>query len=123
MSRTGLVLPVLVLLSGCVGSGFDRGALMARMQDDAFQVTDEAIAEAQSIKPQLRLPCRMAVYLKPGARSDWRWSAKDRAVLESWAATLKCEGIASDVFLLPDMIVNKGDLKEVRLAAARCGAD
>lgn len=123
MSRIGLILPALVLLSGCVGSGFDRAGLHARMQDDSFQVTDEAILEAQSVKPQLRLPCRIAVYLKPSSRSEWRWSAKDRAVLESWAATLKDEGIASDAFLLPDMIVGKGDLKEVRLAAARCGAD
>jgi hypothetical protein len=122
MSRTALVLPALLLLSGCAG-GFNRAALSARMQDDSLQVTDEAILEAQSVKPQLRLPCRMAVYLKPSSQGAWRWSAKDRAALESWAATLKDQGIAADAFLLPEMIVSRGELKEVRLAAARCGAD
>ena len=78
--------------------------------------------EARGLKPQLRFPCRIAVYLKPGDR-DWRWTTEDKAAMEQWAATLKTDGIAADVFPLPDMLAGKGDVKELRLAAAKCGAD
>ena len=33
------------------------------------------------------------------------------------------DGVASDGFLLPEMLAGKGDVKELRLAAAKCGAD
>jgi hypothetical protein len=47
--------------------------------------------------------------------------------MQQWGAELKREGIASDVFALPEFVVNsstgKSDLMALRLAAARCGAD
>ena len=114
-----LLLPV--LLCGCA-SGFDRAALQERLNDGTLQVSDSAIAEARAIKPQLNFPCRVAVYLKPVER-DWRWTHEDRVAMERWAATLKQEGIASEVFPLPDMLAPNGNVKELRLAAAKCGAD
>ena len=41
--------------------------------------------------------------------------------MESWATSLKQAGIASAVFPLPELLANKGDLKELRLGAAKCG--
>ncbi len=110
------------LLAGCA-NGFNRDLLRERLNDGSLQVTDAAIAEARSLKPQLKFPCRIAYCLKPSHRGDWRWSADDRAALEPLAGMLKREGIASEVFALPDMLVGKGELKELQLAAAKCGAD
>jgi hypothetical protein len=110
-----------VLLCGCT-HGFDRDALRERLNDGTLQSPDAAIAEARGLKPQLRFPCRIAVYLKPGGR-DWHWAPEDRAMMEQWAATLKQEGIAADVFPLPDLLIGKGEVKDLRYAAAQCGAD
>jgi len=114
-----LLLPI---LCGCA-NGFDRAALRERLNDGSLQMTDQDIAAARAMKPQLRFPCRIAVYLKPGD-NEWRWSHDDRAAMESWAYQLKQEGIASEVFPIPEMLAGKtGDVKELRLAAAKCGAD
>ena len=44
--------------------------------------------------------------------------------MEAWANQLKADGIASDVFPLPEMLLGKdNDVKSLRLAAAKCGAD
>lgn len=118
-----LALLVPALLGGCA-TGFDRAALQERLNDGTLQMPDEAIAAARSTKPQLRLPCRIAVYLKPGDNhSGWRWTPEDKAAMETWAVALKKEGIATAVFPLPDMLAGKGEVKELRLAAAQCGAD
>ena len=110
-----------LVLCGCA-QGFDRNALQERLNDGTLQSPDAAIVEARGLKPQLRFPCRIAVYLKPGDR-DWRWTPEDKAAMGQWAATLKTDGIAADVFPLPDMLAGKGDMKELRVAAAKCGAD
>jgi rhombotail lipoprotein len=117
-----LWLVVLVFLCGCA-NGFDRAALQERLNDGLVQTNDQDIAAARALKPQLRFPCRMAIYLKPGDH-EWRWTHEDRMAMETWAYALKKEGIASEVFPLPEMLTGKGsDVKELRLAAAKCGAD
>lgn len=117
-------LPILLLLLCGCAHGFDRAALRERMNGDAVQSSDAAIAEARGLRPQLRFPCRVAVYLHPDGRGDWRWTPEDKAAMEVWATALKQEGIAADVFPIPEMLAGKGtDLKELRLAAAKCGAD
>ena len=115
---------LLVLLCGCT-SGFDRAALQERLKDGSVQMPDSTIAEARGLKPQLRFPCRIAVYLHPEGH-DWRWTPEDKVAMEVWADALRKEKIAADVFPLPEMLAgkgDKGDLKELRLAAAKCGAD
>lgn len=59
-----------VLLTLCLGAlgcahGFDRDALRERLNDGTLQINDKAIAEARELRPQLKLPCRVALYLKP----------------------------------------------------------
>ncbi len=116
-----LLVPILV--AGCA-HGFDRAALQERLTDGSLQVSDAAITEARSMKPQLKLPCRVAYYLNPAGRGDWRWTPDDRAVLEPLAAALVKDGIAADVFPLPEMLTGeKPNFKDLRVAAAKCGAD
>lgn len=119
--RAGL-LPLCLVAFGCA-HGFDRDALRERLNDGTLQINDKAIAEARELRPQLKLPCRVALYLKPPHDRDWRWAPEDKAQFEALAATLKKEGVASDVFPLPEMLAGKGELKDLRLAAAQCGAD
>lgn len=122
-TRPILIALLPVLLAGCVAHGFDRAAIQKGLNDGSIQVSDEAIAEARCTRSQLRFPCRIAVYFKPAEHGGWWWATEDRAALEPWAAALRQEGIASEVFPLPEMLVGKGDVKDLRLAAAKCGAD
>src|SRR5579872_1158303 len=113
-------------MTGCFGYGLSRSAIQERLNDGSLQSSDTAIADVRGLKPQLQFPCRIALYLKPG-QHDWRWTTEDKAAMQLWANELKHEGIASDVFPLPELVVNntdgKTDVRALRLAAARCGAD
>ncbi len=112
-----------VLLCGCA-HGFDRDALRERLTDDTLQPTDATAADARKPNAQLQFPCRIAVYFKPSHDRDWQWSPEDKAALDQCAAALKKEGIASDVSPLPELLAGgKGEAKDLRLAAAQCGAD
>jgi rhombotail lipoprotein len=117
-----LFLFVPVLLCGCA-HGFDRSALQERLNDGVIQTTDASVSEMRGLKPQLRFPCRVAVYLKPSNSHDWRWTPEDKVVLDQLTAVLKKEGVVADVFPLPEIIAGKGDVKDLRVAAAQCGAD
>ena len=123
--RKHFSLLVPLLLCGCA-HGFDRNALRERLNDGSLQISDTAIAEARGLKPQLKLPCRVAVYFQP-ERGGWHWTPEDKAAMKMWADALKKEGIASEVFPLPEILVGDGkdkdQAKELRLAAAKCGAD
>jgi hypothetical protein len=88
-----------------------------------MQAGDPALTAVRSAKPQLRLPCRIAVYLKPPPGGEWRWTPEDKGALDQCVAALKKDGIVAEVFPLPEILAGKGELKELRLAAARCGAD
>ncbi|MBA4066467.1 MAG: hypothetical protein C0501_22700 [Isosphaera sp.] len=114
---------IVLVLCGCHATGFDRDALRERLNDGTLQSPDAAVAEARAARPQLKFPCRVAVHLRPPGGGDWRWTPEDRAAMEGWAAALKKEGLASDVFPLPEMLVGEGKVKDLRLAAAKCGAD
>ena len=117
----------LALLAGCEGYGAPsfRSYTHERLNDGSLQTTDTAIANVRGLKPQLQFPCRIAIYLKPGEH-EWRWTPDDKTAMLKWANELKQAGIASDVFALPDLVANadgKTDVRALRIAAARCGAD
>jgi hypothetical protein len=113
---------VALSLSGCA-TGFDRGVLAARASGDPLQVTDEDVRKAMDLKPQLAFPCRVAVYLCPDSGGLWRWTAKDKETLDRCGDTLRAEGIVSDLFVMSDLVVQGTDEKQLRLAAAKHGAD
>ena len=120
-----LLLPL--LLTGCFAHGFDRSDLYGRLKADQAQipalpdVNDSDIVKVQSIKPNLTLPCRIAVYLPPNVGGHRR--AKEKEFIDSWGDTLRKEGIASDMFLMSDLFTTGTSLKELRVAAARHGAN
>jgi hypothetical protein len=114
----------LLVASGCGATGFDRGALVERLQKEGlYEVQDKEIQEVRALKPQLSFPCRIAVYLKPPCSSDWRWTSQDKEILNSATKVLQQEGIASTVIPMSGMFAKDGDLKHLRMEAARYGAD
>jgi hypothetical protein len=133
MSAKWLFVIAVAVLAGCT-TGFDRGSMQTRLQKEDLQVTDSRVCEVLALKPQLTFPCRIAVHLACDG-NDWRWTAADKKLLESWAVTLRQEGIASDVILMPSMFTpdhegksedgseNRTRLTSLRGSAARYGAD
>jgi hypothetical protein len=121
-------LALLCLSSGCMvmHGGFTRDSLQMRLREEAdedkHKTTESDIARIQTLKPQLRFPCRIAVALR-AERGPWRWTAKDRQQMESWADALRKEGIASDVVFMSSMFMKGESQHELRAAAARYGAD
>jgi hypothetical protein len=114
----------LLIASGCA-TGFDRGALVERLQKEGaiYEVQDKEIQEVRALKPQLTFPCRIAVYLKPPPGREWRWTSEDKETLNASAKVLQQEGIASCVIPMSGMFAKDGDLKHLRMEAARYGAD
>jgi rhombotail lipoprotein len=111
-------------LCGCAvtSSGFDRAVLQAHLTEENIQVTDDDIRQIQTLRPQLGFPCRIAVALK-GECTSWRWTAKDKQMMEAWATTLRQEGFASEVIFMSSMFMHGESLKDMRAAAAKHGAD
>lgn len=120
--------------SGCaVSKGFDRGSLRQSVHPPA---TDQEIQAVFDLKPQLPAPFILGVYLAPGGNT-WRrayWSNEEATALLAYGEELKKAGIVSDIRLVSDFTVevrkpatfsgySGGSLKDLRLAAARHGAD
>jgi hypothetical protein len=110
-------------LAGCVttSTGFNRTILQERLHDDTGPVTDDEIKQIQALRSQISFPCRIAVALR--GDGDWRWTTKDRQVMETWAEALRREGIATDVIFMSTMFLQGETLKDMRAAAAEHGAD
>lgn len=125
MTRRIGILLLPILLTGCFARGFDRSDLYGRLKAEQVpglpEVNETDIVKVQSIKPQLTLPCRVAVYLPPS--TGGRRRAKEKEFIDSWAETLKKEGIVTDMFLMSDLFTTGTSLKDLRVAAARHGAN
>ncbi len=121
----------LVLAAGCASSrGFDRGALRERLQAEAVEIDDAEIEAALALRPQVALPLRLAVYLHDVAANTDRsgtsrrgWAGPDKDQLLAWGEALKADGVLADMFIMSGATVAGGDLRAIRLAAARHGAD
>jgi hypothetical protein len=96
-----------------------------------------SVEEIETMKPQLRLPARIAIAPPVQAYSRWwgqnslsTWSPDEVAILESWQEPLRAAGVASEVLVLPSALVKDCELRDSpcrleaqRAAAARAHAD
>lgn len=126
--RGPFCLLLLVGLTGCVTYSqsvpcLTRGTLEARLRDESDKVIDKDIKDIQTLAPQIRFPCRIAVAIRSEGRGEWRWTGKDRQVMHAWAETLRKEGVATDVVFMSKMFTNADDLRSLRASAAKYGAD
>ena len=115
-----------LLLSGCTSSrGFDRTAMHATFSHDAGAITEQTTAGT----PTLSTPFRLAVYFVhkdfPAQRTMQKaeWLSAENAALITGLAPLRNERILNDAFLLVDSTIQGNDVRKIRQAAARYGAD
>lgn len=129
-----IIVGLLVLaLGGCAASkGFDRGALRGSLGQT---VTDQDIQSVLDLKPQLSSPFKLAIYLH-SPETYYRkafWTDVEKNALLDFGNQLKDAGVVSNIYLVSDATVQLGhqlgssnygaNLKDLRLAAARYGAD
>lgn len=115
---------VLLSLGACASSqGFDRGRMDKALSAGAPKATDEEIARVLKLQPQLTFPIRLAIYAKPKHYrwNDPLWRIDD--IDRQWADLLKNEGLVSEIIPIVESTVTGEDIADIRLAAARHGAD
>lgn len=115
----------ILILTGCAASqGLDRTSLLETLRRD----TDQFLTQGNPAPPQssrLSVPFTLGVYFKPSnyLRRRFEWTSADKEALVAWGERLKTEGVLSDILLLADSSVHGTTLNDIRLAAARYGAD
>lgn len=124
-----LLLVLALISAGCASSrGFNRGELREQLNGKT-EVSDADIAKVLATKAQLPKPFRLGIYFKdPVAKHQydhpkWKWTDEDKNKILKLAEKMKTIGEISDVFPISDATVTSSDLKSLRLAAARHGAD
>ncbi len=127
-----LCLTLSAVLAQCSSNGFDRAGMAKDLRQAGPAVTDAEIAKVLSLKPQLKLPFRLAVFLDSSyARySRYSWSQNDFDVAEKKELLTQLMGpkdIVSDAFFISHSDITASregiTLADIRLAAARYHAD
>lgn len=125
--RTVVIAWLAVMLTGCAASkGFDRSTLKNSLGEIT---TDQDIQNGLALKPQLSTPFKLAVYLNNESWNAKRrfWNDEEKNDLLTYGNRLKEAGIVSDIYVISEDIVpgprHSGALKNLRLGAARYGAD
>src|SRR5256885_5010663 len=124
------ILVVSVLVLGC-SQGFDRGPIKERLAGAERQIDDDEIRAALALKPQLRFPLKVGIVFVEDERPDrsdrravpFRWTEQDRESVLAASETLRAKGVVSDPFVVSSDVVAGNDLRHLRLAAAKHGAD
>lgn len=115
---------VLAALGGCESSqGFDRGRMSEQLSAGAPKATDEEISRVMGLQPQLDFPIRLAIYVKPREYywQDSVWRIED--IDAEWVETLKRDGLVTAIIPIVESTVTGDNIADIRLAAARHGAD
>ena len=116
------------VLAGCASKGFNRGALREQIGVTKPVVSDPDVKAELKKKSNLPRPFKMAVYFKRppekgNAKPKWRWTEEDKNLILDAAKDLQGEKLVSEVFPLLGSLVGSEDLKSLRVAAAKQGAD
>lgn len=120
---------------GCAG-GFDPQAMQEALQQERKLFTDDDdITKIEQLKPQLKLPFRLAVIPPIQVTTNYWHDPRgmmegEREEIMAWGEKLKKEGILSEFIMIPNILLDLGQernragfVKAVRLAAARVQAD
>jgi hypothetical protein len=115
-------------LAGCAGSrGFDQAAMREALQLDSLSTSENQSVSHQRTRPSP--PFRLGVFFTkhdvpntPSIRKI-EWLSADRDQLLHELAPLRDEQLLADTFVLTDVRLRGDDIKEIRQAGARFGAD
>ena len=127
--RNVVFLSALLLLSGCASKGFDRSSLKGQLGVTQFAHSSQSVKENLKEKISLSKPFTLAIYMnkKNGQgvqrNLNWRWSKKNYELLENAGKELKKEGLITKVIPILNTLVEGDDLKSIRIAAEKHGAD
>lgn len=127
--RTWILLSCVFGLSGCsTTKGFNRGEMSEQISVKLPVYNEKDIQTQFEKKPNLPNPFKVGVYFKspPSKRmtdQGWRWTDKDKALIEELAKDLKAQGVVAEVFPILGHLVQDEDLRALRLTAARHHAD
>lgn len=115
-------------LAGCAGSrGFDQAAMREALHLDSPSNRDNqsVLHQIAHPSPPFRLGVFFAKHDVPDTRSirKVKWLSADRDQLLRELAPLRDKQILADIFVLTDVRLRGDDIKEIRQAGARFGAD
>ena len=123
-----LLAPLFLALASCATSrGFDRAKLRGDMNHSNL-TTEEDIRKVLALKAQIKPPFKLAVYCEQDQRSGWRrkeseWTMTEKAELLKFTTEPQFKNIISDTIFINEAITEGKTNKDIRLAAARAGAD
>lgn len=129
MHRANIILILTLLIStGCTSSqGFDRTAMGKRLHIVAVEGQEDHSVSHQRTRPSP--PFRLGIFFAehhalntPSIRKI-EWLSADRDQLLRELAPLRDEQLLADMFVLTDVRLRGDDIKEIRQAGARFGAD
>ena len=125
-------IPMAALMLACVHAcGGSTGFYQATARDAAAseppEVNDSEVEAAFALRPQLPKPYRMGVFFRPNPDTaeepEWRWDPEHKRAILGIAKALRASGEVADVFAIDQATNTGGDLRAIRIAAARHGAD
>ena len=129
MPTIAAIIPLVLLISiGCTSSqGFNRTAMSERLHGTPAPNTEVRLPSHQSARPSP--PFRLGIFFvkhqvpdTPSIRKV-EWLSADRDQLLRELAPLRDEQLLADTFVLTDVRLRGTDIKEIRQAGARFGAD
>lgn len=141
MKKAILILQLLLTLH-CASTGFDRGAVPP-VDPKSIVIDSQEIKHYLSLKPQLRLPFRVGVYILQPEGYKYRIDANNKSTFLSIEETLRAQKIVSQMFFISESVYDidtQGEtydfrdhypvrtrtldgIKKIRILAARYGAD
>lgn len=125
---TALLALILAVSTGCASSqGFDRAAISEALGVDstADQDRQSTVSQMSNLVPPFRLGVFFVDHNFPNRQSIRKveWLGTDRAQLLRELAPLQNEHILTDTFVLMDATLQGADIRGIRQAGARHGAD
>lgn len=119
---------ILMVSAGCASSqGFDRAAMQEALHfSPATEGSGKLISSQTST---VMLPFRLGVFfverefLPKHSIQKVEWLSADKEELLHWLAPLRDERILSDTFILVDPTVKGTNIRDIRAAGVRYGAD
>jgi rhombotail lipoprotein len=135
MKKLIALLWVGVSAMGCA-AGFNTSEMREALQEERKLFSDDDdVTKIEQLKPQLKLPFRLAVAPLIQVRQSYWHEPRgmmegEREEILAWGEKLKKEGIVSEFTMIPGMLLDLGPdrhrtsyIKSVRVAAARLQAD
>ncbi|MCZ8163689.1 MAG: hypothetical protein O9275_23850 [Microcystis sp. LE19-196.1B] len=141
LQKIQILLGLLFILS-CSSIGMDRGKL-PNVSNQTIVIDDKEIKRYSSLKPQLKMPFRVGIFLVNPEGTYYRINGEDKSQLLSIENELKDSGIVSQIFFISASIQNfeadsnyssyrneyqnrtqtLDNIKSIRILASRYGAD